>query len=164
MAETNNKKKTIFEERQEFIDKYGTVKFTRFDPEIKAERIDRERWSGCPPYRINILCDYIRPLYERYKRLVSPGVGPLSDAQRYDFECIIILAAKEDMPPDEKIKLAERQIDSIKENPWDYLPNTAAKIRDLYPTRANGTIYEGLHKFAAKEPLPIEEYRKLFEV
>ena len=95
---------------------------------------------------------------------MSPGVGPLSDAQRYDFECIIMLNAKADMPPDQKIKEAERQIDSIKENPWEYLPNMSATVRDLYPTRANGTIYEGLHKFVAKEPLPIEEYKKLFEV
>lgn len=158
------KEKTIFEERQDFIDKYGTVKFTRFDPEIKAERFDQQKWPGCPPYKINILCDYIRPLYERYKKIVAPGVGPMSDAQRYDFECIIILAAKADMPPDEKIKTAERQIDSIKENPWDYLPNTAETTRNLYPVRADGTIYEGAHKYLVKEPLPIEEYRKLFEV
>ncbi len=163
MAETN-KKKTIFEERQRFIDKYGTVKFTRFDPEIKAGKLDRERWAGGPPYRINILCDYIRPLYERYKKIVAPGIGPLSNAQRYDFECIIMLNAKADMPPDQKIKEAERQIDSIKENAWEYLPNTATPARNLYPVRADGTIYEGSHKYLAKEPLPIEEYRKLFEV
>lgn len=158
-----DKRKSFFEERREILKKYGTLKFTRFDPKIKAGRLDPKKWPGVKPHKININCEYINPLYERYRQIVAPGFGPtMCEAQDYDFECIIIMIAKLDLPPDEKIKMAEREIDSIMENNHDYLPTIGIR-RDLYPVRAIGTIYEGSRKYVASEPLPIEEYRKLFE-
>lgn len=135
------KAERLYAERQRYLDKYGTLKFTRFDPDIKAGKLPKDKWQ-VPPYKINISCDYIKPLYEKYKRIVSPNCNILTDAQRYDFECIIKLVALQDLSPDEKIKKAEHDIALIKENEFDYIPY-AHNQRCLFPLRALGTIYQG---------------------
>lgn len=135
--------KNILSERQTFLEKYGTLKFTRFDPEIAAGKLNKS-WN-CPPYKINITCEYIKPLYELYKRKVSPISGPMTDAQRYDFECIIIINAKKDMPPEEKINAAKLEIERISPYNGDYIPYSFNE-RFLFPIRALNTEYQGCLK------------------
>ena len=121
MSEFIDRKIKMFEEKQLIKEKYGTLMFTRYDPEIAAKELSKE-WGTLPKYRININCGYIKPLYKKYKRIVSPVVGPVTDAQRFDFESIIITVSLMDKSPEEKLKIADERIESIKENKWDYVP------------------------------------------
>lgn len=132
-------------ERQMFIDKYRSLKFTRFDPGIAAGKLGND-WK-IPRYKINITCEYIKPLYEKYKKIVSPGINTITDAQRYDFECIIMQIALMDMPPEDKISAADKQINNIKNNTHDYVPYSFNE-NCKYPIRAIGTIYQGNIKIA----------------
>lgn len=136
----NKKEEITKREREFFLEKFGTLKFTRFDPEIKAGKLSKE-WN-CPPYRINILAEYIKPLYEMYVKKVSPGVSPITDAQRFDFERIIILIAQRRISADEKIQAAKNTINQISLDSGEYVPYKF-NPKCLFPLRAIGTIYQG---------------------
>lgn len=142
-------------ERQNFLNKFGTLKFTRFDPEIAAGKLGKS-WS-CLPYKINIMCNYIKPLYELYERKVSPGLYPITDAQRFDFECIVISNAKKCISPNEKIEAARREIERISAENGDYIPYSFAP-QCLFPVRAFGTIYQGSLKSIDIEPYKHDNY------
>lgn len=136
----NKKDESAKQELEFFLEKFGTVKFTRYDREIKAGKLSSD-WRTLP-YRININCEYISPLYKKYEKAVSPGVSPMTDAQRYDFECIVITAAKKRISSDEKYREVERAIEQISADSGDYIPYDFNKDC-LFPVRALNTIYEG---------------------
>lgn len=122
-----DRKIKMAEEKKHIVEKYGSLIFTRYDPDIAAKTLPKE-WGNLPKYRINLNCSYIKPLYSKYKSIVSPIVGPITDEQRFDFESIIITVSLMDKSPKDKINIASERIESIIENNWDYVPYSWNKL------------------------------------
>lgn len=110
------------------------ISWTMEDKSLRAGELSKEHWSGTVcAYKININHPELRPIYERFHRIVTgQALYPTSDAQRFEFERMVFsVLCLYDRTKEDKIRMLKWEIENIprstfwvkvRENPVRYEP------------------------------------------
>ena len=105
------------ESQEEFLE------WTLYDRSLRAGKLDPKKWphvKNGKEYKINILHPDLKPLYERYQRIVTGRCQyPMSDTQRFEFERMVFsVLTLFDKSKEEKIRMLTYEIESIPKSPF----------------------------------------------